>query len=208
MASSAQTSASSTIAKRRSWRRASAGICAARLMPHFASAERNARIDQRADEIDREIDQREQQDGEQQIGDDDRPIAGLDRFDDQLADAGPGEHRLGDHAEGEQHAEDDAKHRDRAGSRCSAARSGTGSVPATAPWRGRSECRFALTFSCTPARVRRIISAMRKEGEIERRQRDMAPAPQGEQARLDAEDRGGRPAPAGREHAVAGSTAA
>ncbi len=73
-------------------------------------------IELAVDQIDDEIDQHEQKHHENQIGDHHRAVEHGDRIDDELAHAGPVEHRLGHDREGERRTEleaEDGDDRDR-----------------------------------------------------------------------------------------------
>src|SRR4029077_8021429 len=71
-----------------------------------------ARIDDGIEQVDREVDHHEQQPDQQQVGGHDRDVGKLHRLDEELADARPGEHRLGDDGEGDQRAQLQAEHGD------------------------------------------------------------------------------------------------
>src|SRR5947207_3733209 len=64
-----------------------------------------ARIDDEVEKVDGQVDQHEQQADQHQVGCHHRNVRELHRLDEELADARPGEHRLGDQGEGDQGAE-------------------------------------------------------------------------------------------------------
>ncbi len=71
-----------------------------------------ARIDDEIEQVDDEVDDHEQQRDQQQVGRHHRDVGELHRLQEELADARPGEHRLGDDGEGDQGAELQAHHGD------------------------------------------------------------------------------------------------
>src|ERR1700694_409638 len=79
---------------------------ASRLSLRFAQT--NAWIERRIKDVDEQIDDDEHEHGDQQIRDDDRPVEQVDRVDEKLAHAGPGEHSLGNDGEGDDRAEFEA----------------------------------------------------------------------------------------------------
>src|SRR5688572_5246347 len=62
-------------------------------------AQPHARIEHGVEHVDHEVDEDEDRHDHQQVGHDDRPVELVDRVDQQLAGAGPGEYRLGDDRE-------------------------------------------------------------------------------------------------------------
>src|SRR5260221_8378618 len=93
---------SSPRGERKTWRRWS----------RWRLAKAHARIEHRIEDVDGEVDDDEHHHGEEEIGDDHRPVEQSDRRDDQPADAGPGEDRLGDDGEGDDGAEFQPDHGD------------------------------------------------------------------------------------------------
>ena len=73
-----------------------------------------------------------------QVGDDHRPIEAVDRVDQQLAHAGPGEHRLGDDREGDHRAEFEPDHGDDRHQDVLQHMHADDAGRPTVPWRGRS----------------------------------------------------------------------
>src|ERR1044072_479206 len=71
-----------------------------------------ARIDDEIEQVDDEVDHHEQETDQQQVGRHHRNVGELHGLDEELADARPGEHRLGDDGEGDQAAELQAGHGD------------------------------------------------------------------------------------------------
>src|SRR5579863_6926440 len=74
-----------------------------------------ARVHGHVDEIDDEVDDHEQRRDQHEIGGHDRNVDVLDRLQEELAHARPGEHRFGDDGEGDDRAEleaDNGDHRD------------------------------------------------------------------------------------------------
>src|SRR5437762_3986669 len=72
----------------------------------------HARIERRIQHVHDEIDDDEHRDDDEQIGDDHRTVEHVDRVDQQLAHARPGEHALRDNGERDQRAELQADDRD------------------------------------------------------------------------------------------------
>src|SRR3546814_18886571 len=72
----------------------------------------DAGIEHRVEDVDHQIDDDEHEYDDHQIGHDHRPIEDIDRIDDQLAHAGPGEDGLRHHGEGDHAAELQPEHGD------------------------------------------------------------------------------------------------
>jgi hypothetical protein len=163
----------------------------ARLLPQ-------PRIEPDIGEVDEEIDGDEDEGDKHQIGDHHRPVERLDGVDDQLADAGPGEDRLGHDREGERRGEfepEDGDERDRDQAQHMAAQHGPfGEAGSTGEFHGVGEhglARAGPREACHQSEL--------EEGEVERRQQQMAQAVQRQEAPLDAEDGDRLAAPAGRQ---------